>query len=163
MLYLFDLDGTLIRSFLREGALEHDYDDVELLPGRLERLRDLAGEDRYVGFGLVSNQAGVAMGYQTEEQVWAKIGRVLTEFRFFFGHPFSVHVAMHHPDAKLEQWRADDGRRKPGGGMIFEAIRAHIVMAEDTVFVGDMVSDMEAAAAADVTYFDADEFFGAMA
>lgn len=163
MLYLFDLDGTLIRSFLREGDAEHDYDDVEILPGRLERLRELASEDHYTGFGLVTNQAGVAMGYQTPEQVHAKIGRVLTELEFFFGHPFSVHIAMHHPNARLEQWKADDGRRKPGGGMIVEAIRAHIVMREDTVFVGDMVTDMEAAAEAEVTYVDAAEFFEGVA
>lgn len=162
MLYLFDIDGTLIRSFLREGDAEHDYDDVELLPRRNEAIADLIASNgsEYVGFGLVTNQAGVAMGYQTVEQVHAKLAVVVRKLGFFDGCPFSIHVCFYHPEAKLEEWRMDPcPRRKPGPGMIREAIDAHRVLPAKTLFVGDLDSDREAAEAAGVAYRDAGWFF----
>jgi D-glycero-D-manno-heptose 1,7-bisphosphate phosphatase len=161
MLYLFDVDGTLIRSFMREGDAEHDYDDVEMLEGRWDVLLAVAKQEGS-RFGLVTNQAGVAMGYQTPEQVRAKLGRVLTELHFFFARPFSVHCCMHHPKAKLADWHQDPcPRRKPGPGMIFEAMEAHGVFTTETFYIGDMDSDREAAAAAGVRYIDEASFFSA--
>jgi D-glycero-D-manno-heptose 1,7-bisphosphate phosphatase len=158
MLYCFDLDGTLIRSFLREGDKAHDYDDVEILDGRAARINGLIARDPAVRFALITNQAGVAMGYQTEQQVWAKMTRVLVELGLL-RQPTTVHVAFNHPEAKLDQYRADDGMRKPGPGMILMAKRAHGAGSVETLFVGDMESDHQAALAARVPYMDAEEFF----
>lgn len=167
MLYLFDVDGTLIRSFLREGDTAHDYDDVELLEGRRDAILSLAAEGvkarLHVAFGLVTNQAGVAMGYQTPDQVRAKMARVVAALEFFGGAPFSIHICMHHPDAKLPEWRQKPCvRRKPNPGMIAEAMDAHRVFPDDTLFVGDMDTDAVAARSARVDYVDAGAFFGCL-
>lgn len=160
MLYAFDIDGTLIRSFLREGDAEHDYDDVELLPGRWDAIHAMAGDN--ASFALVTNQAGVAMGYQTPEQVWSKIGVIVAAFGGFHGRPLSLHVCMTHPEAKLPAFvesAAMPRMRKPGPGMLLAAVEVHHVDETDAVFVGDMKSDRLAAEAAKVAYYDADDFF----
>lgn len=157
-LYMFDLDGTLIRSFLREGDREHDYDDVEVLPQRRARLSMLA--ELGVSFAIVTNQAGIAMGYQTVDQMWRKMGLVVSEFEGFYGRPFSFHVCAHHPKARLEEWRQDPcPRRKPAPGMLEEAIMRHRVAVARAVFIGDMDSDRAAAEAAGVDYVDAGDYF----
>lgn len=158
MLYLFDIDGTLIRSFMREGERDHPFDEVEVLPGRLERLDDLYLNGN--AFGLVTNQGGVAFGYQTEAQIFDKIGNVLRAVSFFAGYPTSVHVCIEHPKAKIETLRETRGRRKPDPGMIYEAMRVHDRFSSDVLFVGDMATDEEAAVKAGVAYQDAAVFFG---
>lgn len=157
-LYAFDLDGTLIRSFMREGARE-DYGKVELLPGRedvLTRLQSTAAM-----FALVTNQGGVAFGYQTAREVEEKMALVLRELHYFGGCRFSLHVAYGHHRATVEPWaeHAHVRRRKPSGVMLQEAMAGHHVEPERTLYVGDMESDREAAKNAGVAYMDAEEFF----
>jgi histidinol phosphatase-like enzyme len=157
---MLDIDGTICRSFLREGGQRADFDLVEFLPFRQARLRALAGEPRAC-FALVTNQAGVAMGYQTDYQVHAKIGRILAGLEFFYGKPHSVHVCFTHDDAKIAKYRTPVGtdRRKPGPGMLFEAMIAHGGHKQEAQFIGDMQTDEQAAAAAGVAYVDAEAFF----
>lgn len=157
MLYLFDVDGTLIRSFLREGNKEHDYDDVEPLPGRYGKLSDLKAKDG-TRFAIVTNQAGVAFGYQTEQQVRTKMARVIAELGMW-DVPLTLHVAFNHPEAKLPAYQRDDGMRKPGPGMLMLACRVHGVPRTDALMVGDMDSDRGAANAAGIRYADQGEFF----
>ena len=176
ILYLFDLDGTVIRSFLREGAprTPAEYAKVELLPGRLERLRALEVAHT---IAFVTNQGGVAFGYQTVQEVVSKfvtvnnialgdgyarvLGRMLTcsGDAAAVNVPALFYVAYSHPKATVEQYKAENDWRKPGGAMIVKAMRSYHVSAEDTLFVGDMDSDREAAEAAGVGYEDAEDFF----
>jgi HAD superfamily hydrolase (TIGR01662 family) len=180
MLYLFDIDGTLVRSFMREGGggVSRAYDLVEMLPGRRDRIQALEADGHDIA--LVTNQGGVAFGYQTLDQVLDKMGRVLDAlgllatpidgFALCVGPNAApgaklLYLSLHHPQATIEQWRtgvADDWAiwRKPGGGMLLKAIADRQGSAETTVFVGDMDSDRAAADAAGVRYQDAAEFFG---
>jgi histidinol phosphatase-like enzyme len=96
--------------------------------------------------------------------VWEKIGRVVAEFHLFYARPLSVHVALHHHQARVDEWKCieDDERyryRKPGPGMLLEAMCVHRSDPETTWFVGDMESDELAARAAGIRYFDQEEFF----
>lgn len=157
MLYIFDVDGTLIRSFMREGDAEHDYDDVELLPGRYGKLNDLKARPG-TRFAIASNQGGVAFGYQTEAQVRAKMARVIAELGMW-DVPLTLHVAFNHPNAKLAGYKRDDGMRKPGPGMLLLASRVHGVPHPECVYVGDMETDQQAAIAAGIPYVDQGAFF----
>lgn len=165
MLVVFDLDGTLIRSFLREGAPSASFDDVEPLPGRIGVLQRLRRDGHHLA--VATNQGGVAHGYQTQAQVWNKIARVRHVFWLpylpvwaAFAHaarpPVSAAPAPGHSD-----WPCCDlDSRKPGPGMILAAIAHHRTVRQATVMVGDMDSDRQAAEAADVRYFDAEDYFG---
>lgn len=159
MVYAFDVDGTLVKSFMRDagGGAIQEYDLVEALPGRKEKIAGLMLRPATAGFALVTNQGGVAFGFQTEAQVYRKLGLVLAEFRFFHGARVSVHVALNHPNAKNPGYRYDDPRRKPGPGMLQEVKVEHAT--EDLIYIGDMDSDRLAAKAAGVEYIDQKEFF----
>lgn len=204
-LFLFDIDGTVVRSFMREGkggarATAGDYDTVEVLPGRRELLDRLRADGHRLA--LVTNQGGVAFGYQTVPQVLVKLGRVLGELGFdpypvplareshydavvpaILGRfadpratfvacfvpeergkvtsPPHAYVSMGHPNAKVSDWRDPEGFdwRKPGGGMIRQALADYGSAPEHATMVGDMDSDRLAAEAAGVAYIDAAEFF----
>jgi D-glycero-D-manno-heptose 1,7-bisphosphate phosphatase len=161
-LVIFDVDGTLIESYyFRKGVAKtlENYALVKVLEGRRERIEALAVHDHR--FALATNQAGVALGYQTERDVYLKMGRVAGELECFYGAPWSLHVCMHHPEAKDARWAlpAPIFRRKPEPGLLLEAMEAHGAVREYTCFVGAMESDAEAAKRAGVSYVQADEFF----
>lgn len=182
-LYLFDVDGTIVVSFLRQGAGNDAYDQVEVLPGRLEKLAELREAGHSVA--LVTNQGGVAMGYQDPGQVIQKMTKVV-EACGLWGEPDRricwaptvavggargveveperrtkpwVYVSFGHPKPKVPGWLDSSDWRKPGGGMIREAMSDHGFGPATTTFVGDMDSDRQAALAAGVRYVDAEEFF----
>lgn len=157
-LYMLDVDGTLIESFLRKGAPREDYDRVEVLPGRQSWVNQMVDSHKQVAFALVTNQAGVAMGYQTEEQVWSKMAHVIALMRLW-RCPVTVHMAFEHPEAKIEAFKGSNGMRKPGPGMLLQALKAHGVNKQDSLFVGDMETDEQAALTASVPYRRAEEFF----
>lgn len=167
-LYCFDIDGTLIRSFMRENMprpgtdeARSEYDRVEALMGRLTVLYELALTRKR--FALVTNQGGVAMGYQTVRQVERKLSRVVRTMAFFYSRPFSVHCAYGHPDAKDPRLATPEEvcKRKPSPWMLEQAIEAHGVELARTLYVGDLDSDRMCAENAGVAYRDADEFFRA--
>jgi D-glycero-D-manno-heptose 1,7-bisphosphate phosphatase len=177
MLYMFDLDGTLISSYMETES--RDINDWHVLPGRREILLHLKQEGH--ALAIITNQAGVAFGYATEEQVQAKIVQALVALGFdedeilFYSHAggpdttesvfhrISVHVCYGHPKSRDSRYSgAEAERRKPSPAMLLEAIGEPpfgTPPSEYAVFVGDMESDREAARAAGVRYLDANEFF----
>lgn len=158
---MLNVDGTLIRSFMREVSTELDpdaYDRVEVLPGRQSWVNQMVDSHKQVAFALITNQAGVAMGYQTEDRVCNKMARVVVELALW-RCPLTVHVAYEHPNATIEKYRGSNGMRKPGPGMLLEALKAHGVGKQDALFVGDMETDEQAALTAQVPYRRAEEFF----
>lgn len=168
MLYMFDLDGTLIEGFLsrnEDGTFAEPlpFERVVLLPGRAGKLYALAQQG--ARFAIVTNQGGVAFGQQMPADVFRKLGVVTAAFKGFYGAPVSFHYCFTHPQGKLAEYRLASPRRKPGPGMLLEAVRVHAA-GHGSRFVGDLPTDREAADAARasgiaVTYHDAEEFFDA--
>lgn len=128
---LFDRDGTLVvdEPYNGDPAL------VRAMPGArevLDRLRD-AG----ILVGVISNQSGIARGLLHSEQVNAVNARI----EELLG-PFDLWEICPHGPA--------DGChcRKPNPGMVDNARRRLGLEAGDVAVVGDIGSDVEAAAAA---------------
>lgn len=173
-LFLFDMDGTLIRSFMREQGGSKSptydnsmYDSVEVLPGVREKLDALRAEGHSIG--IVTNQGGVAFGYQTREQVNRKLYSAMQALGFEpdghrpeTGKFFTAYVCFHHANATVEEYRDPDGcaRRKPSGRMIEEAMWDFNVDPSKTVYVGDLPTDKIAAHQAGVGFEWASDFFG---
>jgi HAD superfamily hydrolase (TIGR01662 family) len=158
-LLCLDVDGTLIRSFLREGAPKADYDLVEVLPGRRDALEEL--RRCWVSFALVTNQAGVSHGYQTPEQVERKLDAVreaIPALKSASVHVCFAHAQRPNPGADSGDVRWDVRRRKPAGLMISDAATRWSVPLERTVMVGDLPSDRAAAEDAGVRYLDTTVF-----
>jgi D-glycero-D-manno-heptose 1,7-bisphosphate phosphatase len=73
MLYLFDLDGTLISGYMDRP--DRDFTKWGVLPGRVEYLVQLRAHEHQLG--IVTNQAGVAFGHVTKADVGMKLIAVL--------------------------------------------------------------------------------------
>lgn len=152
-LLLLDRDGTLNRS-LGDRPPNHPH-EVEILPGVGRKLHHLAS----LGWRLVviSNQGGVAFGYQTHRQAWATQRGVLDAL------PVQVdasYLCPHHPGGTEERYAVDCPNRKPAPGALLDALARFQAQPQDCLFVGDRDSDHEAAIAAGVPFAWAWEFFG---
>jgi D-glycero-D-manno-heptose 1,7-bisphosphate phosphatase len=156
MLIGLDIDGTLVSSYMDRP--DRAYDRWEVLPGRIEKLRELidAGDE----ICLITNQAGVAMGHVTQSRVQRRTAQIVEAL----GLPPStrVYTCMHHPRGK-GRWAEAKGcaRRKPSPAMLLEALADHDMEPGQMIYVGDRISDRQAARAARVRFQWADRFFGA--
>lgn len=165
-LICLDLDGTLVPNTLeeRDGKLQRlqseSFTRPLLLPGRREILeaRAAAGDV----FAIVTNQGGVAWGYHTQREVHERIGATLAQLDFFWGRPFSLHVAWKMEKGNLlPQFRGNDGR-KPQPDMILQARDAHgdaEYQMWPLLMVGDREEDHDAALNAGVDFLWANDFF----
>lgn len=157
MLYLFDMDGTLISGYMDNPGKE--YDVWEVLPGRSEKLAQLINRGNKVA--IVTNQGGVAFGFVDEQQAWMKIyeaarrcGLRPDETRTYACF-YDVRGITPYDDPKQAE------RRKPSGKMILEAMYdAAIFDPGQVLMVGDREEDRKAAQAAGVSFQWAHVFFG---
>jgi D-glycero-D-manno-heptose 1,7-bisphosphate phosphatase len=130
------------------------YVEPALLPRVGSLIRDLALPSLGNSFAIATNQGGVALGFQTEEEVRLRIRRSLDLLVNFNWQPYSVHVATAYP-GHGDPTPHELHLRKPAPGMLIEAMVKHGTMPGDTVFVGDRDSDRAAAEAAGVEFVDA--------
>ena len=152
-LLLLDRDGTLNPGLGNRPPNRPD--EVELLPGVATKLRQYAA----LGWQLVivTNQGGVAFGYQTERQARATHQAVLDAL------PVQVdasYLCPHHPEGTVSRYTIACPNRKPAPGAILDALTRFEAQPKDCLFVGDQESDRQAAEAADVPFVWARDFFG---
>ncbi|HEX8476017.1 MAG TPA: HAD-IIIA family hydrolase [Pyrinomonadaceae bacterium] len=153
-LYIFDADDTLRRSTVEGQPCPNDDGQWELLPGVRERLAAIdwsAGGSR---FGIATNQGGIALGYLS----YATAHRLLVEMvKEAFGVESvpvgAIEICPHAPHLKCLC-------RKPHPAMLLRLMRRFRAGEHETLFVGDMDRDAEAAHRAGVRFMWAHEFFG---
>jgi len=151
-LYVFDADGTLRRTTVEGQPCPNKPGEWELLPGVRERLAEIEW-GREAHFGIASNQGGVGMGYFTHEAAYNLLVEMLEAA---FGQPpppGSIEMCPHAP-------RDGCAGRKPNPEMLIRLMRRFQVRRGETLFVGDMDRDEEAARRARVRFMWAHEFFG---
>lgn len=163
MLHLFDLDGTLISSYMENA--DKDYNKWTLLPGRKEHLSLLLAEGHTIA--IVTNQGGVAFGKITELDWQHKIFAVLKQLDLVDQEVVGnvgVYVCFADGRSPLAKYRTpiQVARRKPSPAMLQEAMRDFPDAAlRGVMMVGDREEDREAALAADVQFEYADAYFAA--
>ncbi len=99
---------------------------------------------------VITNQAGIARGYYTEQQFLAYMDWLRGEFRTYDAQIDAVYYCPHHPVHGLGEYLRDCGCRKPKPGMIIQAQRDHNLDLADSVLLGDCTSDIAAGEAAGV-------------
>jgi histidinol-phosphate phosphatase family protein len=146
---LLDVDGTLRKT--KSGELfPRSADDVELLPGRREKLQGYV--DQGYQLFLVSNQSGIASETLTAADAEAAFARTIE----LLGLPVTEVVYCPHSAFPVGCFC-----RKPLPGLGIALIQKHRLAREHLMMVGDMDSDRAFARALGVRYADAEEFFGA--
>ena len=140
-----DRDNTLIDN---AGDLG-DPHKVRLLDGVADGLRTL----RDAGFSLVvvTNQAGVARGKFSEDDVDAVHQRIATLADGQTGRDGLIdrfYYCPYHPEATVADYRRDHPWRKPHPGMILQASRDMGLDLSSSWMIGDQERDVLAARAA---------------
>ncbi len=132
-----DRDGTLIEDV----GYPRDPSAVRLLPGAADALRLLSRE----GFllAVVSNQAGLAKGKFTADEMEAVHRRFVSAFAVK-GIAFdAVAYCRHHPEGVVEEYRRACECRKPGTGMADGILhRLGVPDSCPRFMVGDKMSDV---------------------
>ena len=99
---------------------------------------------------VVTNQAGIARGYYTEEQFHQLTDWMCQQF-FTAGAPIErVYFSPYHPTAGLGQYLKDDASRKSHPGMILQAQKDLSIDLSRSVLIGDKGSYIQAGTAVGV-------------
>jgi len=142
---ILDYDDTLRRS-LGHNPFPVHWDEVELLPGRKEKI------DEYVAAGYilagVSNQSGVHKGILTKQMAIDCFQRT----NDLLGHKIDFQFCPHGVPPTCYC-------RKPGSGLGVLLIEKYQLNPLECVFVGDQTSDKTWAKRLGFKYFHPDEFF----
>jgi histidinol-phosphate phosphatase family protein len=153
-LYVFDADGTLRGCTVPGQPCPNRAGEWELLPGVRERLAQVAWDERAgPHFAVATNQGGVGLGYFTAAEARALVVALVEAAFGRAAPPGSIEICTHAPYARC-------ACRKPKGEMIRRLMRRFRALPEETLYVGDMDTDREAARDAGCRFLWAHEFFG---
>lgn len=131
-----------------ERGYVHRIEDFELIDGVVEALRILH-EHGYILI-VVTNQAGIAKGYYTEESFHKLTLHMRALLQAQGVEVADVYHCPHHPDGVVQPYAKSCDCRKPQPGLLYQAAIDLGVNLSASVLVGDKVSDVEAGRAAGV-------------
>jgi D-glycero-D-manno-heptose 1,7-bisphosphate phosphatase len=139
-----DRDGVVVE--------EVDYlsrpEDVRIIPGAAALIETAYA--RGYAVGLVTNQAGIGLGYY-DWTAFAAVQAELVEQLKLGAEPFDfVAACACHPRAKFDDLRGDHPWRKPAPGMLLAAAEALTLDMKRSIMIGDHARDIEAGIAAGV-------------
>jgi D-glycero-D-manno-heptose 1,7-bisphosphate phosphatase len=137
-----DRDGCLTEEV---GYVNHP-SRIHLLPRTAAAVRRL-NQAGFVAV-MVTNQAGVARGYFSEETVHEANRHMVGELEAGGARLDGLYVCMHHPREGQPPYRADCDCRKPRPGLLTRAAAELGLDLRASVMVGDKLSDVAAGHAA---------------
>jgi D-glycero-D-manno-heptose 1,7-bisphosphate phosphatase len=150
---ILDRDGVINRD---TGYL-HRIEDCVFIDG----IFDLCRRFQDAGFRLIiaTNQSGIGRGMFGESEFQALMTWMLDQFAAQGITIDRVYHAPDHPTEGLGRYRRDSDWRKPGPGMLRQAIQDFALDPASCWAIGDRLSDMAAASAAGIGHrilFDPD-------
>ena len=151
-LYIFDADGTLRRTTVEGLPCPNGPGDWELIPGVRERLSRIGWGPAGARFGIATNQGGVGVGHITSETAHRLLADMIVEAFGVEPPNGAVEMCPHAPHAGCLC-------RKPRPLLLRRLMRRFGASRRETLFVGDMDRDEEAARRAGVRFMWAHEFF----
>ena len=152
-LYVFDADGTLRRSTVPGQPCPNMPGDWELIPGVRERLAGIDWGPKGANFGVATNQGGVGLGYMKLSAARLLLADMVVAAFGVMPPPGSIEVCPHAPHLGCPC-------RKPEPLMLQRLMRRFRASPAETLFVGDMDKDEEAARRAGTRFMWSHEFFG---
>ena len=152
-LYVFDADGTLRRTTVPGQPCPNKPGEWELIPGVRERLAEIEWGPEGASFGVATNQGGVGLGYLTLGMARRLLDEMVVQAFGLKPPPGSVEICPHAPHSGC-------ACRKPHPEMLLRLMRRFRATPGETLFVGDMERDEEAARRAGTHFTWAHDFFG---
>lgn len=163
-LFLFDLDNTLTES-ISGGTFPKTIRDRKFMRGREEKLLELRRQRKITA--IVTNQGGAAWGFLDSDDMHNYLANLCISFEIN-----NYFVCFHDTGEKARASDKTDKtltvpdltpdgyeRRKPGPGMLIQAMQLHEIDRQDTLMVGDRPEDKGAAEAAGVDFMWSWEYF----
>jgi D-glycero-D-manno-heptose 1,7-bisphosphate phosphatase len=141
---IFDRDGTLIRD---TGYPIHK-SDLYWMPGALSLLKEL--KKREIHAVIATNQSGVARGLFSLEAVHKFHKFMLEQIEKAGGHISKIEICPHLLGAKVKHYSLDCTCRKPKPEMINRLLSSMSCSPDNTIMIGDRISDIEAGKSAGV-------------
>jgi D-glycero-D-manno-heptose 1,7-bisphosphate phosphatase len=137
-----DRDGVVNE----EVGYLHRVDEVRFVDGIFSLCRTAMG----LGYKLivVTNQAGIARGYYSEEDFYAVMEWMRDALRAEGVELDAVYHCPFHPEHGVGRYKREHEDRKPGTGMLRRGAAELGVSLAESVMVGDRCSDVAAANAA---------------
>lgn len=135
-----DRDGVINKK-MDVGDYVKKWEEFEFLPGTVEAMRFLT-ENGYRIF-IISNQAGVARGKMTPQDLWDIEHKMEEEMGRTGAKITGFYYCLHDRDEGCDC-------RKPKPGLLFQAALDHYIHLPNAVFVGDDERDKQAGDAAGV-------------
>jgi len=133
-----DRDGCLTEEV---GYVNHP-SRIRLLPRTALAVRRL--NEVGIAAVMVTNQAGVARGYFSEDTLHAANRRMVGELEAGGARLDGLYVCMHHPREGRPPYRADCDCRKPRPGLLTRAAAELGLDLRASVMIGDKLSDVAA-------------------
>lgn len=141
---LLDRDGTLNV----DCGWVHRPDDFRWIEGAREAIR--WANDRRILVFVITNQAGIARGYYTENEFHAFTAWIDRDLAACGAHVDATYYCPHHPSEGLGPYRRQCHCRKPAPGLIERALAEWGFDPARSVMIGDAEHDVDAAVAAGI-------------
>lgn len=126
----------------------HKVEDFEFVDGIFDLCR-LAIAKGYQIF-VITNQAGIARGYYDKATFEALSQWMVRAFAHQGIIIAKVYYCPHHPTKGVNEFVMPCDCRKPEPGMIIQAQQEFSIALADSIFIGDKISDMQAASNAGI-------------
>ena len=130
----------------RDGTINVDSgyvsspDRLEFIPGAIEAIRSLNEHGYRVA--VITNQAGVARGFHTEEDVDEFHAEMSRQLASEGAHIDSFYYCPHHEDGTIEEYAIQCDCRKPGDSLYRKAIADLNLNPARCITVGDKPTDL---------------------
>ena len=141
---ILDRDGVIN---LDTGYL-HRIEDCRFVDGIFELTA--AFRDRGFRLAIATNQSGIGRGLYSPAQFRTLMAWMLAQFRVRGVEIDAVYHAPEHPSEGQGAYRRDTGWRKPGPGMLLQAVADLDLDPAQSWALGDKPGDMVAAARAGI-------------
>jgi D-glycero-D-manno-heptose 1,7-bisphosphate phosphatase len=141
--------GKIKEVFIdRDGTINVDKNyvymvqDFELIPGSIEALKLLT--EKGIKIYIITNQAGIAKGYYTEEDFHILTDYMLNNFQNNDIKVEKILYCPHHPEGIIPKYSISCNCRKPDIGLIDTIMKQEGFHASEVALIGDKNSDIEA-------------------